>query len=130
MIRTLKGGLLLSLSLFLVACASTENHPRPAWIDNPGKGVSASAGMHVGGRVAQEDLAILRGREEYAKRFGVDIQSEQIAATTVVNDMSTTVVKKITHEETKQAGIKVKLKEKWREADSDVIWVWLVPSDQ
>lgn len=125
-----KGGMYLQISLWLVACASTGDLSRPVWIDNPGKGVSASAGMHVGGRVAQEELAVLRGREEYARRFGVDIQSEQIATTTVTNDSMSTVANKVTHEATKQSGIKVKLKEKWREPDSDVLWVWLVPSDQ
>lgn len=127
----IKGGLLLLLAWLLSGCALPGNEfsARPDWIDNPGRGVSASAGMHVGGRVAQEELAILRGREEYARRFGVSIQSEQIAATTVVNDTSSTIASKITRENTSQGGIKVMLKEKWREPGSDVLWVWLVPTE-
>lgn len=121
----------MCMSLLLTACANLGNSAevRPAWIDNPGKGVSASAGMHVGGRIAQEELAVLRGREEYARRYGVTIQSEQNATTTVVNDTTSTVANKTTKETTNQSGIKVMLKEKWREPGSDVLWVWLVPTE-
>ena len=124
--------LLLQVTLLMSACASVRPvyNVRPDWIDNPGKGVSASAGMHVGGRVAQEQLAILRGREEYAKRFGVNIQSEQISSTSVANDRASTVGSQVTHEDSRQTDIKVLVKEKWREPDSDVLWVWLVPGDQ
>lgn len=122
----------IPMVLLMTACAN-DSHvsaTRPDWIDNPGKGVSASAGMHALGRVAQEELAILRGREEYAKRFGVNIQSAQIASTSVVNDRSATVASKVTYEDTKQTGVKAMVKEKWRDTDTDVFWVWLVPSDQ
>jgi hypothetical protein len=126
-----KGVILVQIALLLSACANNIQAPaRPLWIDNPGNGVSASAGMHVGGRVAQEELAILRGRTEYAKRFGVNIQSEQTSATSVTNDNLITVGTQLTHEDTKQTGIKVLVKEKWRDADSDVLWVWLLPSDK
>lgn len=129
--KNFKGVMLLQAALFISACASNPPAPpRPSWIDNPGNGVSASAGMHVGGRVAQEELAILRGRTEFAKRFGVDIQSEQISVTAVTNDKLTSVGTQLTHEDTKQAGIKVLVKEKWREPETDVLWVWLVPSDK
>jgi hypothetical protein len=123
---------LLQLTLMLTACANVGHveNARPSWIDNPGKGVSASAGLHVGGRVAQEQLAILRGREEYAKRFGVNIQSEQVTTTAVINDRSSTASLNVTHEDSKQSDIKALVKEKWREPDSDVLWVWLVPTDQ
>ncbi|HUX89822.1 MAG TPA: hypothetical protein VMV48_03935 [Gallionellaceae bacterium] len=123
---------LVPIVLLMTACAN-DSHvstTRPDWIDNPGKGVSASAGMHARGRVAQEELAILRGREEYAKRFGVNIQSAQIASTSVMNDRSATVASKVTYEDTRQTDIKAMVKQKWRDTDSDVFWVWLVQSDQ
>lgn len=124
--------MVVQTAFFLPACTSTGHvsDTRPDWIDNPGKGVSASAGMHARGRAAQEELAILRGREEYAKRFGVSIQSAQTTLTTVANDRASTVGSKITHEDTRQTGIRAMVKEKWRDADSDTLWVWLVPSDQ
>jgi len=123
---------LLYLALFLSACTSVSPvlSDRPGWIDNPGNGVSASAGMHVGGRVAQEELAMLRGRTEFAKRLGVNIQSEQLSSTSVTNDKSSTVGRQLTQESTKQAGIKVMMKEKWRDPESDVLWILLVPSDK
>lgn len=105
-----------------------DNSIRPSWIDNPGNGVSASAGMHVRGRTAQEELAILRAREEYAKRFGVKIESAQTMSTTVASGRSNTVGSQISHEELKQVEIKAEVKAKWRDPDSDVLWVWLVPS--
>lgn len=124
--------LLIQITLFVAACASVEpvSNAKPAWIDNPGMGVSASAGMHVGGRIAQEELAILRGRTEFAKRLGVNIQSEQVSSTSVANDKSSTVGVQLTHEDTSQKDIKVLVKEKWRDPDADVLWVWLVPSDK
>ena len=120
------------VALFMSSCKSADPvaNARPAWIDNPGNGVSASAGMHVRGRAAQEDLAIMRAREEYAKRFGVSVQSVQTMLTTVANDKSSTVGTQAEHEETNQVGIKAKVKEKWHDPDSDVLWVWLVPGDE
>jgi len=119
--------------LLLSACASNARHSdseRPAWIDNPGNGVSASAGMNVRGKVAQEELAILRAREEYAKRFGVSIQSTQTLATTVTNGRSNTVGAGVAHEDSRQMDVKAMVKAKWYDKDNDVLWVWLVPSDQ
>lgn len=124
--------LLLTLVVLLSACAGPVKvgNDRPAWIDNPGNGVSASAGMHVRGPVAQEELAIQRARAEYAKRFGVNIQSAQIFNTTVVNGRASTVGSQIAHEDSQQVDVKALIKAKWRDPDSDVLWVWLVPSDQ
>ena len=121
------------ISLLLSACVANVKEVdtgRPAWIDNPGNGVSASAGMHVRGRVAQEELAILRAREEYAKRFGVNIQSVQTLSTTVANSRASTVGTQSAHEDSNQVNVKAVVKAKWRDPDSDVLWVWLVPSDQ
>ena len=130
--RILYALMAVQVALFMSGCAgvSQVTSARPDWIDNPGKGVSASAGMHVRGRAAQEELAILRAREEYAKRFGVNIQSVQNFSTTVANDSANTVGSHVAHEDTRQNDIKAMVKAKWRDPDSDVLWVWLVPSDQ
>ncbi len=120
-------------SLALAACVAGGQqiaNARPIWIDNPGNGVSASAGMHVRGDAAQEELAILRAREEYAKRFGVAIQSSQVVSTTVANDRSNTVGAQVAHEDSRQSDIKAMIKAKWRDPDTDELWVWLVPSGQ
>ena len=130
--------LVLVFSVFLSACASLgfgqKPAPvvdaRPAWIENPGKGVSASAGFHVRGKVAQEELAILRGRTEFAKRFGVSIQSEQNSLTVATDNRASTVSSQNTKENTDQTGVKVMVKEKWRDTEGDILWVWLVPSDK
>ena len=102
---------------------------RPSWIDNPGDGASASAGMHVRGRAAQEELAIQRAREEFSKRYGVTVESEQAFSTSVANNRSSTVAEHVAHEQTKQSDVKAVVKAKWRDPDSDVLWVWVVPSN-
>lgn len=124
--------LVMLQALILSACASVVpvNSERPAWIDNPGNGVSASAGMHVRGRVAQEELAIFRAREEYAKRYGVTIQSAQNISTTVSNGRSSTVGAQVANENTNQSNVKAVVKAKWLDLENDVLWIWLVPSDQ
>lgn len=113
-----------------VAHAEDVGNERPSWIDNPGSGVSASAGMHVRGKVAQEELAIQRARAEYAKRFGVNIQSTQAISTTVANGRASVSGTQVAHEDSKQVDVKAVVKAKWRDPDTDVLWVWLVPSDQ
>lgn len=123
---------LVSLCIFLSACMSVapDKNARPAWIDNPGEGVSASAGMNVRGRAAQEELAIARAREEYAKRFGVSIDAGQITTTDVANGRAYTVSSGQAIEETRQVNVKAMVKAKWRDEDADVLWVWLVPANQ
>jgi hypothetical protein len=119
-------------SLLLSACATPVKdvgNERPAWIDNPGNGVSASAGIHVRGKAAQEELAILRAREEFAKRFGVNIRSAQTLSTTVANGRASTVGTGLALEDSRQIDVKAMVKAKWRDPDSDVLWVWLVPTD-
>lgn len=129
--RTIQAALLCCF--FLAGCNTVsvnDNSVRPAWIDHPGNGVSASAGMHVRGKAAQEELAILRAREEYAKRFGVKIAASQTMSTTVAGGRSNTVGAHVSHEELRQADVKAEIKAKWRDPNSDVLWVWLVPSTQ
>jgi hypothetical protein len=126
---------IISMLLFLLfaACAAPvkqADNERPAWIDNPGNGVSASAGIHIRGRVAQEELAIARAREEFAKRFGVSISSAQMLATTVANGRSSTVGTQVSREDSRQVDIKAMVKAKWTDPANDTLWVWLVPSDQ
>lgn len=120
---------------WVVLCSACATHAsnaeggRPAWIDNPGNGVSASAGMHVRGKAAQEELAILRAREEYAKRFGVSINSTQTVATSVANGRANTVGAQVTQENTQQSEVRAVVKAKWHDPATDVLWVWLVPAN-
>jgi len=120
----------LILSVLLTACASTAPvKSKPAWIENPGNGVSASAGMHVMGRAAQEELAISRARVEYAKRYGVSIDAGQITTTNVSNGHAYTASSSTSNEETRQSDVKAMVKAKWLDEDADVLWVWLVPAN-
>jgi hypothetical protein len=127
----------LPLTIFLSACVSlfppqqeaVSANERPAWIDNPGNGVSASAGTNIYGRVKQEETAIARARTEFAKRFGVSIESGQVLATTVASGHANTTGQSSSIEKSNQSDVKAMVKAKWRDEDADVLWVWLVPSN-
>ncbi len=67
-------------SLGLAGCVTVgkkETSSRPTWISEPGDGVSAAAGEHINGRVAQEELAIARARDELARRMGVRVPAHR-----------------------------------------------------
>jgi hypothetical protein len=121
-------------SAFLVvqlsACASSApvaDNIQPSWINNPGNGVSASAGMNVRGRAAQEELATLRAREEFAKRFGVSINSMQSMDTSVTNGRTYTVGSDSANENSHQTDVRAVVKAKWLDQERDELWIWLVP---
>lgn len=124
----------LGLLLVLTGClAHTQPEPvsaddKPAWVDNPGEGVSASAGVHVRGRVAQEALAVTRAREELAKRLGVTISSQSATVQRVSNDRMSSASSKEIQETVSGAEVKAVVKAKWLEPGSQVLWVWLMPS--
>ncbi len=122
--------------VFLAACATRSpgpggapEVPRPGWIENPGNGVSSSAAFHVRGKQAQEELAISRAREEFAKRYGVTISSDHDIAQTTVNDRTSSVSEKAIREEVRDREVKAQVKEKWVDPQTGALWVWLVPSE-
>lgn len=123
---------LLTLTL-ATGCATSPGkpaepeRPRPAWIDRPGDGVSASAGMHVQGERAQEELAVSRAREEFAKRYGVSISSEHDILQTATAGRSVTTAEKLTHESMKDNQVRAVIREKWLDPKTGVLWVWVVP---
>lgn len=125
---------LLGLLIVLTGCVTlpSSHHlevpEKPAWIDNPGEGVSASAGVHVRGRVAQEALAISRAREELAKRVGVTIDSQSVTFQQVSNERLSSRSSKEIHERVSGIEVKATVKAKWIEPGTEVLWVWLIPS--
>jgi len=127
---------LIVAMLLLSACSSfgpdrqgkIEEQKRPAWINDPGEGVSASAGFHVRGGQAQEELAITRARDEFAKRYGVVVSSEHSTSQLVVGGRVSSVSAKDIHEEVNQKEVKASVRAKWKDPDSGVLWIWLVPA--
>jgi hypothetical protein len=126
--------MVLGSACLLAGCmAHTQSNPadsqvKPAWVDNPGEGVSASAGVHVRGRVAQEALALTRAREELAKRQGVTINSRSSTAQRVENDRMSSTSNKQIQETVSAVEVKAVVKAKWLEPGSQILWVWLIPS--
>ena len=125
----------VALAAVLAGCASVPGAtpvptvlPRPAWIDSPGDGVSASAGMHVKGEQAQEELAVARAREEFAKRYGVSISSEQEIMQSVSGGRAVTTSEKGMRESMDGNQVRATVKEKWRDPASGALWVWVVPA--
>jgi hypothetical protein len=127
--------LLVLVVLMLSACIempvkqSVADNGRPAWIDNPGNGVSASAGVNVYGKVRQEETAIARARTEFAKRFGVSIDAGQSVETAVSGGRANTTSLSSSVEKTSQSDVKAMVKAKWWDVEREVIWVWVVPSN-
>ena len=115
---------------FITSCATQEIlRERPQWIDNPGKGVSASCTTHVRGRHFQEDLAISRAREQLAARYGVMVKMTQNIKEVVLNDSaSVTSVKNSEQKIDNGKMVIAKVKAKWLDEITDELWVWLVPA--
>ncbi|NDY90655.1 hypothetical protein [Ideonella livida] len=99
---------------------------RPAWIDAPGEGVSASAGLHVMGRAAQEALAITRARDELAKRLGVRLSSVQQTQETVIGERHSSVSQREVREEVEGQTVRSRVQAKWLDPHG-TLWVWVVP---
>lgn len=120
----------LMASVFLSACATQgKRAERPVWIDNPGNGVSASCTTHVRGRHFQEDLAISRGREQLAARYGVTVKMTQNTREVVINDSASVTSVKDTQQTIDNGKVVyAQVKEKWHDAIKDELWVWLVPT--
>lgn len=132
--KSIRNVFLLLAVMLLSACSSpgpdrqAQAEARPAWISDPGDGVSSSAGFHVRGNQAQEDLAISRARDEFAKRYGVKVSSEQATSQLVVGGRVSSVSAKDIREEVNQVEVKATVRAKWKEPDTGVLWVWLVPT--
>lgn len=121
---------LLALALIFSACGTNNNlqSERPAWIDNPGKGVSASSTTHIRGRHYQEDLAISRAREELSARYGVTVTMTQKTRESVVNDSTNVSSVKNTEQKIDHGkSVKAEVKAKWHDVVRDELWVWLLP---
>ena len=101
---------------------------RPAWIDNPGNGVSTSAGWNPRGRAAQEEMAIARARTEYAKRFGVEVSGVTEQSTTVFGSSSSSMGSTELRETVNQKDVRAEVKAKWHDPVTETLWIWLVPS--
>lgn len=104
-----------------------DEDARPAWIDNPGDGVSASAAIHVRGRAAQEELAISRAREELAKRQGVKVDSLNNIQQQYASGRLSTVTDKQIQETVTGIEVKSLVKAKWVDPGSGTLWVWVIP---
>lgn len=116
----------ITLLIFSISACVTQTI-QPDWINNPGKGTSASAVTHVMGKHQQEELAISRARERMAARYGVNVSSIHQTHEVVTNDkMYVTSDKKI-QQIIKNKTVRARVREKWYNKTTDEIWVWLYP---
>jgi hypothetical protein len=107
---------------------SDDAQGRPRWIDDPGDGVSASAGFHVRGRQAQEDLAISRARDEFARRYGVRVSNESTTEQAVAGGRMVSTMQASSSQSVTGAEVKAMVRAKWLDTGNGVLWVWLVPA--
>ena len=120
----------LAAAALLPACApkGETKSARPSWIDNPGEGVSAAASYHVRGVQAQEELAIARAREEFAKRYGVKVSGE-LRTEQLVTNQGATMTSQSSGVQTMDGNeVKAMVRAKWLDPKSNFLWVWLVPA--
>jgi hypothetical protein len=128
--RRLVMALAAAASLALAGCVSTgkkESSGRPAWIAEPGDGVSAAAGEHINGRVAQEELAIARARDELARRMGVRVSNVMNSELTVAGQSAVSSAQSQSSQQVTGAEVKASVRAKWLDTSSGLLWVWLVP---
>jgi hypothetical protein len=100
---------------------------RPAWIGEPGDGVSAAAGEHIHGRVAQEELAIARARDELARRMGVRVSNVMSSELTVAGQTAVSSAQSQSTQQVTGAEVTAAVRAKWLDRSSGLLWVWLVP---
>jgi hypothetical protein len=117
-------------SIGLAGCVTVgkkETSSRPTWISEPGDGVSAAAGEHINGRVAQEELAIARARDELARRMGVRVSNVMNSQLTLVGQTAVSSAQSQSTQQVTGAEVKAAVRAKWFDANSGLLWVWLVP---
>ncbi len=127
----------LLASLMLTACVNikpeavttTNPNDRPAWLDNPGDGAVGFAGDNVFGPVKQDEAATLRAREEFARRYGVTVESIQNMSTEVHNGQASENLNSSTHQVLNQNNVQCVVKAKWLDSHRNMLWVWVVPAN-
>jgi hypothetical protein len=100
---------------------------RPAWISEPGEGASAAAGEHINGRVAQEELAISRARDELARRMGVRVSNVMSSEMVTAGQTALTSGSSQSTQTVTGAEVRAAVRAKWLDPDSGLLWVWVVP---
>ena len=116
------------LTLLITGCGpDTVKQVKPDWINNPEQGAVGSSTTHVKGRHYQEDLAISRAREKLAAQLGVEISSVQTIKERVVNDKAYVTSDKQINQAVKNQEVKAHVRETWRDAGQDELWVWVYP---
>lgn len=113
----------------LVACAQQPiKNGVPTWLSNPGKGVVASCGFHIGGHYQQQECAIQRGRERLAAEQGVEVNSIAVIKERVVNGNESVVMDKETTSNVTNKTVKARVKDSYYDAQRDEYYVWVVPN--
>lgn len=113
----------------LAACAQQPvNSGIPHWLSNPGKGVVASCGFHIGGHYQQQECAIQRGRERLAAEQGVEVNSVAVIKERVVNGSESVVMDKETTSNVSNKTVKARVKDSYYDAQRDEYYVWVVPN--
>jgi len=129
--RRMTGFVVAAASLGLAGCVSLgpkdSASARPAWISEPGEGVSAAAGEHIHGRVAQEELAIVSAREELARRMGVRVSNVMSSELAVAGQTAVSSALSQSTQQVTGAEVKAAVRAKWLDTASGLLWVWLVP---
>jgi len=120
---------LILMMFFLAACAQQPvNNGAPEWLFNPGNGVVASCGFHIGGHYQQQECAIQRGRERLAAEQGVEVSSVAMIKERVVNGHESIVMDKETTSSFTNKTVKARVQDSYYDVQRDEYYVWIVPN--
>ncbi len=122
--------MLLAAAAFTGGCVSTgrkQASGRPDWINDPGEGASAAAGEHINGRVAQEELAIARARDELARRTGVRVSNVMSSDMVAAGQTAITSAQSQSQQTVTGAEVRAAVRAKWLDTNTGLLWVWVVP---
>ena len=114
---------------FLLGCAQQPiSNGVPSWLYNPGEGVVASCGFHIGGHYQQQECAVQRGRERLAAQQGVEVSSVAVIKERVVNGRESVVMDKETTSSINNKTVKARVRDSYYDAQRDEYYVWVVPN--
>ena len=120
---------LIIMAGFLTACAQQpSNNGVPNWLSNPGNGVVASCGFHIGGHYQQQECAVQRGRERLAAEQGVEVSSVAMIKERVINGHESVVMNKETTSNVTNKTVKARVRDSYYDAQRDEYYVWVVPN--
>jgi len=111
--ETINIPILYSLVILLSGCQSFATTNTPEWITKPGKGVAVSAPQGLYGYEAQERHALSKAYSEVYKHYAFLNPAPNQNLTT--------------HKIAPKQRIKIEIKARWLDRETNTLWLWAFP---